>query len=628
MQIKARSKPLQIKARTGPKKVKAFAYSGGLMKVSSGKWWIIDLAGLSINASQPFLLEHSQPQLGEGTATSDGESLSVSGEINTDLLPDSPPQWQASIGVTSTQYTAHKAGDLVEVNGQTLRPTMPFSVAHKSTLDEVSIVAQGADQSTSVSIAAAAAQRIKQMFGLSKSKLPAETPTDDQIQRIESMASREPACGWADEKAVELLATQTLSGELDFGQFAEGISQQIEASYRAEGLRNKHAHLEAANSNASSPGAYAEPAKSSDVLTAALLIKANQGGAASSNFSDNILNQAEAISKWSSQQILAAAYEAEGKRQIAKDIRAGVGFTTIGSEGLPGVWRDSLHKSIEQRFMEYPQTWKAIFDTKTHSDFFAHSGLRGFGTKGLQPVAEDGEIKHGGIGSHEYVTKVSDTFAEMITLTRNQLIQDSAGFLNDIPGILAQNASRLVSRVAYETLLGAGAFFSVGNGNLLTGANSALSVDSLSDAVRLLRLQVDEAGEAISMIPQTLTVPPQLEDLAQQILVSRELRHDTASVGTMPTGNPHAVRNLKLSVEPRLQNTNYANSSPTGWYLSASPSAMAGCMTFLNSEAPQVDISTAPELDFNKLVGAAFRIVQDVTGSMLEHRAIVRSTGA
>ena len=197
----------------------------------------------------------------------------------------------------------------------------------------------------------------------------------------------------------------------------------------------------------------------------------------------------------------------------------------------------------------------------------------------MSQIGKDGEIKHTSIGSETYVSHIQETFSEMYVVSRHDMIQDSAGFLQSIPRLMATDAARLISRLAYTSLLSATSF-TAANNNLLTGANSALSSDSLSDAIKLMRGAVDNAGHPIDMQPAVLVVGQSLEDQAKVILASRELRNNSAT-GSYGTANPHENR-VRLIVEPRIESSAYAGSSQTQWFLSAAPHNRGGIISLLN----------------------------------------------
>ena len=214
---------------------------------------------------------------------------------------------------------------------------------------------------------------------------------------------------------------------------------------------------------------------------------------------------------------------------------------------LPEIFSDTLHKTAIDMFETTPATYLRILRRKSHTDFHKSTELRPYSKNGYSEMGKDSEIKHDVLGLATYVSQVKKTFAKQYSVTRHDWIQDSTGFLAAYPTLIAQDAQKLVSKLAYTALLSAGNFFSAANKNLLTGANSALSVDSLSDAIRLLREQLDEVGEPVSFAPATLLVSPALESTAKTILASQEIRRDDGS-GVYGVGNPHE-RALELVVE-------------------------------------------------------------------------------
>jgi len=158
---------VEIRATGKTPTVHIVAYSGGLMTVPGWGPVVIDLAGLDIPASQVGILADHDSTLkgivGHGRAQVDGGRLVVAGTIapSSDAarqiieLAKSGFSFQASVGVTPTEYERVRAGQTVEANGRAIQaPATGFLYVKAGALREVSIVAIAADRDTSVSIAA------------------------------------------------------------------------------------------------------------------------------------------------------------------------------------------------------------------------------------------------------------------------------------------------------------------------------------------------------------------------------------------------------------------------------------------------------------------------------------------
>ncbi len=140
-----------------------------------------------------------------------------------------------------------------------------------------------------------------------------------------------------------------------------------------------------------------------------------------------------------------------------------------------------------------------------------------------------------------------------------------------------------------------GPFFSSGRNNLLTGSTSALSFDSLSEAVKQLRLQVDAGEGPIDLAPKTLVVSPAKEVPARQLL-SAMLSRDS-SLDQEGTSNPLASVVKALEVESRLGVASFTT-SPNQWYLFADKSAGPIIVGSWMARSPTIEVA---DTDFSTL---------------------------
>lgn len=143
------------------------AYSGIAMNL---RCWlhpvVIDLAGMKISKrSRPILHEHDRRAVvGHTDKIENGtKGLIVSGLASgtgpaarevTGAAANGFP-WRASVGVQATKMTFIEAGKVASANGKEFKG--PTYIARKSILGEVSIVALAADDDTSATVAAGAA---------------------------------------------------------------------------------------------------------------------------------------------------------------------------------------------------------------------------------------------------------------------------------------------------------------------------------------------------------------------------------------------------------------------------------------------------------------------------------------
>jgi len=164
--------PLNLKAAAeGQRRFAIAAYSGGTLPVNGFEYpVVVDLSALVVPVDQtiPLLLNHTintDSTLGQtDSIVNSGADVSIAGPI-TGLSPqcqrvlamsDAGQTWQASIGLLVDEQEVIAPGQVVTVNGQSF--TGPIIVARRATLRETSVLPMGADATTSVNLAAAAAQ--------------------------------------------------------------------------------------------------------------------------------------------------------------------------------------------------------------------------------------------------------------------------------------------------------------------------------------------------------------------------------------------------------------------------------------------------------------------------------------
>lgn len=147
------------------------AYNGGELLVDGFELpVVIDFAGAIIPPTLPLNVDHVQEVthlLGQGRTELANNSLSIHGTITASnanaaevvRLAKSGFQWQASIKAIVTDSRVIPSGQAVDINGRTF--TGPIIHATSSQLTHCAVLGEGADQTSSVTIAARAAQALK-----------------------------------------------------------------------------------------------------------------------------------------------------------------------------------------------------------------------------------------------------------------------------------------------------------------------------------------------------------------------------------------------------------------------------------------------------------------------------------
>ena len=149
----------------GPAKFSTTFYTGGLLNIAG---WdlpvVVDLSGLARGNVLVANLDHDgTKRVGNFDVANDGKTLVANGTATAataarDEVINSAKagyQWQSSLEVAPSQIETLAKGKTAVVNGQTV--TGPAYITRKGTLKGFGFVSHGADDNTTVSIAAAAA---------------------------------------------------------------------------------------------------------------------------------------------------------------------------------------------------------------------------------------------------------------------------------------------------------------------------------------------------------------------------------------------------------------------------------------------------------------------------------------
>ena len=304
----------------------------------------------------------------------------------------------------------------------------------------------------------------------------------------------------------------------------------------------------------------------------------------------------------------------------------------FSSVSLPGILSNVANKKLLQSYKVQPVIATRLCSTGDLNDFKENDRFRLTDVGDLLPVAADGEIKEGGL-VEESAKNQLDTYGKKFCLTRKMIINDDLGAFMKVPVAMGNRAARLIDQLFFSRLLSnplqsdGKLLFSTGHKNLLSGATSALSADSLKKAIQLFLDQVDADEQPISVEPRFLLVPTALKHLAIELTKGATL--------IMAGGNDQSIRpalnvladeNLQVVSSPYLGNSAYTGNSQTGWYLFGDPATIDTWeIGFLKGKrTPTVERG---ETDFNTL-GLWFRVYFDLGVREQDHRGMVKSLGA
>jgi len=593
--------------------VSILAYSGGIMKVPGWGNIVIDLANLDASHGVAILSDHDSTRrgvVGHGSAQVRDNRLIVTGSISAtgqaareivDASKNGFP-WQASVGVEVLERRQIRAGETIHINGKSIKaPEGGLTLVTQGRLREVSVVGIGCDGGTVVSIAAS-----KNM----------EKNMDAQVQDTEVQEK--------DGLDVEVDEVVERKRVANIASICGTKYPEIQARAIEDGWDETRCELEVLRASRPKPPQMwrSEPAVATgSVLEAALLTHMGHIGLGEKALGPVAMEQADRLGATSMIDLCRAALRVDG-RDVPTS-RMELVKAALSTMSLPTALGNVANKVLLDNYNETPASWRAFCAIRSTSDFKANTAIRPTFTGQLEQVPAGGELKHGGI-TEALTTFAVDTFGKMLSIDRRDIINDDLSVFEDAAASFGRMAMRKVSDLVYEVLLAnEGSFFSVGNGNYLDGADSALCIDALASAIALMRTQRDAQGNDLDLRPATLLVTPELEPVARMLLESEFVQR----AEDVPTGNS-LRRAVNLEVEPRLSNTTKfgSDASTKHWYLFTKPNAVPMIVAFLNGrQTPTVEYFGLDQ-DVNRLA-VAWRVYHDFGSALCDPRAAVRSKG-
>ena len=645
-------------ANGGKPKVAGLAYGGGKMNLPGWKFpVVVDLAGMEIPDTVPLLTNHenkTDSRVGMISASIKNNALEITGEIVSDskdahdIVAQSKAgaDWQLSIGADVRECELVKGSR--EVNGQTIDG--PFYHIQKSVLREVSVVAVGADASTKM--------RVTAQFNLINNK--GEVMTDEnknlkatgaenaelekderkaQPEEVKAKAEVDLAATAKDAAVAAVKAERERVSEIQAicaGEFPEIEKQAVSAGWSPEVVTKKVLETLRAERPAASVNiaihSKPEGGEMRKTLEAAMSLRVGvSADALEKSYGAQTVEAGMREMDMPLKQLMVECMKLDGipySRGFDNEtIRA-----AFSSVSLPGILSNVANKKLLQSYEAQPVIATKLCSTGDLNDFKETERFRLTDVGDLLPVAADGEIKDGGL-LEEAATNRLETYGKKFCLTRKMIINDDLNAFMKVPVAMGNRAARLIDQLFFSRLLqnpaqnDGKALFHNSHRNILTGASSALSADSLKKAVQLYLDQVDADGQPISVEPRYLLVPTALKHLAIELTRGATLVMSGGAENTVrPAINVLADENLQVVSSPYLGNAAYDGSSQSAWYLFGDPRTVDTFeLGFLKGKrTPTIERG---ETDFNTL-GMWFRVYFDIGVREQDFRGMVKANGA
>ncbi len=236
---------------------------------------------------------------------------------------------------------------------------------------------------------------------------------------------------------------------------------------------------------------------------------------------------------------------------------------------FPNILENVVTRSLRAGYSGTQRTFLPFSRQATLPDFKQISRAQLGGAPSLKRVLEGAEYEHGIIGEGAEKYQVQK-YGRIVSLSWETIVNDDLDALTRIPFAFGASAADLESDLVYAILTGNAAMadgvalFHANHGNLGTAAKLADALDPtkanpLADMRTKMLLQKGIEGRYITVRPQFLIVPPELEEVALKatnaaIIAAKGVDLNVVGVSLTPI------------VEPRLH-----DGSVTAWYGAAAP---------------------------------------------------------
>lgn len=297
------------------------------------------------------------------------------------------------------------------------------------------------------------------------------------------------------------------------------------------------------------------------------------------------------------------------------------GAITQGTSDFPVILENTMHKSLLAAFNAASDTWSQFCATDSVSDFRDWKRIDTGTISSLDVVNELGEFTNLAIpdGQAEHISV--KTRGNIVTISRQAIINDDLSYFNRISNMLGRAAARSIERDVYALLTAnptmddGNALFSSAHANYDSSGN-AIGISSLGDARNAMMSQMDLSGNDYidGNKPVVLLCPLSKGQLARETILS---------VYDPETSNKLQRRNDAYNIvstiidSPRL--------SGNGWYIFADPRSNPVIeVAFLNgNRSPYLETETGFDVD-----GTRYKVRFDYGVGAIGYRGAYHNVGA
>ena len=328
-------------------------------------------------------------------------------------------------------------------------------------------------------------------------------------------------------------------------------------------------------------------------------------------------NKAEGADEYRGKRMIRLAAECV-ERELGKNTRVMDDETIVrealtGTGAFPGILSNVAHKSMAQAYQTAPTTYQLWTAQGSNSDFKDAVRYRLSEADTLEKLNESGEFKASGVTESMAKTSVA-TYGRMFSITRQAIINDDMGALQQIPAIYGAAARRMINKMVYKLLK---ANTTIEGDPLFSNKHNTLhavdiSIEGLAKMKAAMAKQKNIAGlEYLNIQPAFLICPVELEVQAAQLISSVV---DPTKANATP--NPFANKMTVIS-EPELEDAKaFYLAAAAGVAPTIEVTSLNGNLTPTMERAEQFDT-----------LGIKWRIYMDVGVNLLDYRGIAKSTG-
>jgi phage major head subunit gpT-like protein len=362
-----------------------------------------------------------------------------------------------------------------------------------------------------------------------------------------------------------------------------------------------------------------------EAMTSAILMRSHGEGDIAGKFSE-MSDLARGLTSRTMTELARKSLGNEGEDIHSKHDLFSRAFNTTSD--FPIALKAAVNKSLRGSYEEIAQTFAPLGRRTTVNDFKAKSIIQMGDMPDLKKLNEHGEFERSTLSESGESYSIS-TAGRILGISRQALINDDLGVFQMMTQWGA-SARRFQSDKVWGALLGwdfdknaakaylmadGVEFWHSDHGNVLTGAGSALSLTSLAAARTMGRKAKTKDGNRMNLDYTYIVVPPELETLANTLLVQ-----------TIAATNVNEVNQFQgryqIIVEPRLSDT---TSGAQRWYLfSGNERVPVFEYAFLAGEE-ELNIETRHGFDVD---GMEIRARTDFGVGLVDPMGGIRSTGA